>query len=205
MSVLNSTTQVIVEPAARLTVGRDLEVAAATVDRNATWGRATVDPRGAVGIAVAVSVEQGETTAALDGTANVTGNVSVTAGQSRQPVAANRTYVIPSWFTGVSASAAVGTTSTGTLLDDLKSLVTAAGIDGALKGAGLAKTLVGMLITAIADKERGYPKPPGDEKPSEPIVRRADHPAGLPGRAGGGLRHDENTVTAAHRRRHGRR
>ena len=103
-----------------LTVGRDLFVQAETIDRNATWARAVVDPSGAVGIAVAVSVEHGTTTAAVDGTALVTRNVNVTAKQSKAPVEANRLFAIPSYFTGVSASAAVGTASTGNLLDDLK-------------------------------------------------------------------------------------
>src|SRR5574341_378511 len=168
VSVLDSTVTASIGPQAHLTVGRDLYVQAETIDRNSTFGRVTVDPAGAFGAAVAVSVEHGDTTASIDGHADVTRNVNVTAKQSKAPVEANRTFVIPSYYTGVASSAGVGTSSTGTFLDDLKSSITAAikpKVIGGLKSIGNAILTLGK---AIYDKVRGGPTFGPENKPKEP-------------------------------------
>ena len=69
---------------------------------------------------MAVSVESGQTLAALDGDANVTGNVNVTSKQSTLAIEKKRLFVVPTYFTGVAATAVVGTAPAGNLLDDLK-------------------------------------------------------------------------------------
>ena len=167
VSVLDSTSRVEIQPAARLTIGNHLALQAETVDRNATWGRVIVDPSGAVGIAIAVSVEHGTTTAALDGTATVAGNVTVIAKQRKAPVEANRTYAIPGYFSGVSAKAIVGTPSTGSLLDDLKGQITAAGIAGGKGALGLLTKLVGLIQDAYRGGKMYGPENKPKDQPTQ--------------------------------------
>ena len=132
VTVLDSTVSAVVTPNARLTVGRDLFVQAQTVDRNSTLANAVGDPAAALSIAIAVAVENGETLAALDGTAVVGRHVNVTAKQGKLPFEKKRKIKVPvgglprpipigfpSYYTGVSASASIGTPTTGNLFDDL--------------------------------------------------------------------------------------
>ncbi len=140
VSVLDSTTRAAVAHNAVLNVGRDLFVQAETIDRNSTLAQVIGDPTAAIAIAVGVSVETGETTVALDGNATVGRNVNVTGKQTKLPIEANRLFKVPSVFTGVSTSAALGTTSSGNLLDDLKSTIRDSGKESAAgKAEGLGR------------------------------------------------------------------
>ena len=137
VSVVNSTSQIDVNDSATLTVGGDLILNAQTIDQNRTMARSTAGNDGAVGLAIAVSVENGDTSAYLDGTADVSGNITVAAQQEKQPVERNKVLIIPSKVTGVQAIAGVGTESKGDLLDDTQS-----------KGIDL---LFGKLITGVSN------------------------------------------------------
>jgi len=118
VSVVNSTSEVNVTDNANLTIGGSLILSAETVDTNRTMARSTAGDDGAVGLAVAVSVENGSSNAYLDGNAEVAGNVTVSASHSKSPLLRNKVLVIPSMVNGVQAIAGVGTESKGDLLDD---------------------------------------------------------------------------------------
>ena len=79
---------------------------------------------GKLALAIAVSVEDGDTNAFLDGTAYVGGNVSVTATQKSDAIDVKKLYLMPSKAIGTSAQAGVGTNTKGDLLDDAKTTAT---------------------------------------------------------------------------------
>ncbi len=79
VSIINSSAIATIGPQAVLTVGNDLFVQANTVDLNSNSAEAEADVQGNLAIAVAISVESGETLASIDGKATVTRNVNVTA------------------------------------------------------------------------------------------------------------------------------
>ncbi|MCK4502633.1 MAG: hypothetical protein KAU22_06320, partial [Desulfuromonadales bacterium] len=81
VSVVDSDVLANVTADARLTVGGNLYVMADSVDHNNTKAESETGDKGKVGIAVAISVEDGNTLAYLDGTADVAGNISVIAVQ----------------------------------------------------------------------------------------------------------------------------
>jgi len=123
ISVIDSESTAHVTPEAVLDVGNNLFVHSETIDRNRTMARSTAGKDGAVGIAVAVSVENGDTNALLDGVAHVGGDVYVTASQWQDAVSANKLFVIPSLDLGTMAQAGVGTDSKGDVLDDIKAKI----------------------------------------------------------------------------------
>jgi len=61
VSVVESTVTAGIGSSAVLDVGRNLTVQAETIDRNSTFARSIVDPAGAISVAIAVSVEHGDT------------------------------------------------------------------------------------------------------------------------------------------------
>ncbi len=193
LSVLDSTSSAIVGPDATLTVGRDLFIQAETIDRNATWGRVAVDPSGVLGVAVAVSIEVGNTTAELDGTATVGRNLNVTAKQSKAAVNAFRTFAIPSLVTGVAATTIVGRSSTDNFLDDLKSGITAKFITPrVLKVKDAVVNGITKLVTFIKDKIKGTKTPkPTPKKPPTQIERKS-----FQGAVGFAWVQDTNNVSA---------
>ncbi|MBS0265303.1 MAG: M10 family metallopeptidase C-terminal domain-containing protein, partial [Planctomycetes bacterium] len=81
VSVINSTATATIGQHAVVTTGNDLTVQADTVDLNSNSAEVEVDPKGSLGIGVAFTYEHGDTLASIDGQANVTRNVNVTAQQ----------------------------------------------------------------------------------------------------------------------------
>lgn len=120
VSVLGSDATAKVTDDAVIHAGDDVTVQADTIDRNRTMARSTSGSDGKVGISVAVSVEEGDTNAYLDGTVTAAGDVVVNATQEKQSVDVNRLFLIPGVATGVTSAAAVGSNSTGDLLEDAK-------------------------------------------------------------------------------------
>ena len=97
-----------------------------TVDRNRTMARSVGTADGRIGVAVAVEQERGNTNAWLDGTADVAGNINVTAKQRNERVEANKVTREPApltsltialkcggsdGFSGLSANPAIGHTA----------------------------------------------------------------------------------------------
>ncbi|MFO7964214.1 MAG: LEPR-XLL domain-containing protein [Desulfobacterales bacterium] len=124
VSVIVSDANTIISDTALLNIGGDLYVTADTVDRNRTMARSGAGKDGTVALAVAVTVEDGDTNAFLDGEANVAGNVTVKADQLGIDLPISKLYVIPSLGIGTSAQAGVGATSKGDFLDDAKATAT---------------------------------------------------------------------------------
>ncbi|MDP6718892.1 MAG: hypothetical protein QGF59_09600, partial [Pirellulaceae bacterium] len=121
VSRIDSNATVAVGKQADLRVKGNLYVQSETVDRNRTLGRSLVDGAGKVGIAVAVSVENGTTTATLDGKAHVEGNLNVVAKHHKSALETKKLFLLPSITNGVQASSGVGVNSKGDFLDDAKS------------------------------------------------------------------------------------
>src|SRR5262249_26073765 len=115
-----STAKVDVQDAAVLTVGGSLFVQADTTDRTLTRVRIAGGADGDIAVSLAVGVENTNSYAYLDGTANVTGDVNVTAKETRSSVDVKKAFIIPSTAGGVAADARQGNNSTGDVLDDLK-------------------------------------------------------------------------------------
>ena len=113
--MINSTSEVDIN--GNLIVGGDLIVKAQTIDQNRTMARSTAGADGTIALAIAVSVENGNTNAYLDGSAAVAGNVTVDAQQSKGPVERARLYILPGKANGVVALAGT-VSSTGNLIDD---------------------------------------------------------------------------------------
>ncbi|MEQ9126262.1 MAG: hypothetical protein RIM80_27280, partial [Alphaproteobacteria bacterium] len=116
VTVLDSDATTHVRESALLEVGGDLVVRADTVDRNVTLARSVAGEDGFLGVSVSVSVEDGETNALLDGSANVAGAVTVNALQRKEAIEDAKLFVVPSLLTGVAAAAGVGTDATGDVL-----------------------------------------------------------------------------------------
>ena len=119
VSVVDSDATTHIQEDATLTVGGNLFVQADTVDRNRTMARSTTGDDGLFGLSLGVTVENGDTNAWLDGTADVTGNVNVTAKQSRSPVEANKLFLVPTFVNGLVAATGTGSISTGDFFDDI--------------------------------------------------------------------------------------
>ena len=71
-----------------------------------------------VGVPIAVHVESGDTSAYLDGDANVSGNVNVTADQAKEDFFDLQGKLFPTNQKGVLATTIIGTKSTGNFLQD---------------------------------------------------------------------------------------
>ncbi|GAB1476534.1 hypothetical protein MASR2M70_13680 [Bacillota bacterium] len=110
VSILTSKSNVEAGSTANFEVGGDLNLLAETIDRNYTLASSTLEEDGKVGIAVAVSNEDGETTAYLGGNADVAGNIKVNALMSKD-VFTDTTFfgLIPQVKSGVNAIAGVNT------------------------------------------------------------------------------------------------
>jgi len=160
VSVIVSDANTIVSDTALLNIGGDLYVTADTVDRNRTMARSGAGKDGKVALSVAVTVEDGDTNAFLDGEAHVTGNISVTADQQGLDVPISKVYIMPSLAIGTSAGAGVGGTSKGDFLDDAKATGTNALINP-IKNALMP--FITKAKTAITGKAATYgPEPPAD-------------------------------------------
>ena len=113
-------TEVDIRDDANLVIADDLFVQADSEDYNRTLGRAITGDDGKLGIAISVSVEDGDTNAFLDGNADVTGNVNVSATMARLPVEKLNLWVLPGIANGTAASAGVGSSSTGEIEADIR-------------------------------------------------------------------------------------
>ena len=120
VSVLDSTAMVDVQDPAQLTVGGDLLVQSDTTDRSLTRVRVASGADGDLAASVTVSVANTNSYAYLDGNAQVAGNITVTAKETRSAVEVKKAYVLPGTTGGVLADARQGSNSTGDVLDDLK-------------------------------------------------------------------------------------
>jgi len=120
ISVIDSESMVHVTKDAVLAIGGNLSMRAETVDRNRTTALSVAGKDGAVGIAVAITVEDGSTNAWLDGDAVVGGDVLVSAGMRQENVSIRKLFFLPSTTIGTTAQAGVGTNSKGDILDDAK-------------------------------------------------------------------------------------
>ncbi|TFH16060.1 MAG: hypothetical protein E4H02_06500, partial [Lentisphaerales bacterium] len=155
VSVILSDATVHVTDDAVLNIDGNLSLMADTIDRNRTMARSTAGKDGSVGIAIAVSVEIGDTNAWLDGTATVGGNVLVTATVSQDSVPIKKIFILPTTAIGTSAEAGVGSNSKGDVLDDAKASLMSP-ITTAVKGFITSKIVNKLKEPAIG------PQPPGD-------------------------------------------
>ncbi|MBC2721360.1 MAG: hypothetical protein HGJ97_01595, partial [Desulfosporosinus sp.] len=125
VSILNSNSQVQTTDKSQMNIGGDLTLQAETIDRNFTLARSNSEVDGKVSTAVAVSEENGTTSAFLDGRAEVTGNINVIALMRKEAVEMKKLFgSVPSIATGVVASAGTNTNSSGDLLEDTKAAIT---------------------------------------------------------------------------------
>ncbi|HSU68754.1 MAG TPA: M10 family metallopeptidase C-terminal domain-containing protein, partial [Tepidisphaeraceae bacterium] len=120
VGVVDSNATADVTSTADLTVGGDLTVEADTTNASRNMARAVAGADGSLAIAIAVEVENNTTNAFLDGQATVTGSVNVAAQHTWAYVPALKLFLLPTFVSGVSAQAGVGSDSTGDLLDDTK-------------------------------------------------------------------------------------
>ncbi|MBW8382647.1 MAG: hypothetical protein K0M69_09035, partial [Youngiibacter sp.] len=119
VSVLNSDATVQTTETSNLTVGGNLNLIAATVDKNVTIARSKSGDGGMLGMSAAVSYEHGTTNALLDGKAEVAGDIEVNASVVKESIDMNKLFAsIPSTNVGVCAQAGVNTSTYGSILDD---------------------------------------------------------------------------------------
>ena len=110
LSEIDSTTTVHIHGDVQLEVAGNLYVQADTNDQSATTANSAQDSSGNVGIAFAKSVENGTTTAILEGDVHVAGNVNVVAKHDESPLKPHERFYIYTEEDGVKATA--GTYST---------------------------------------------------------------------------------------------
>ena len=169
LGVLVSDTNAHVTDDAVLHVGGSLYVLAETIDRTRAMARSPAGKDGKVGIAAAISVEDGETNALLDGRVTVGGDVEVSATMVQEMVPIKKIFVIPAVSIGAIATAGVGSNSKGDILDDIKSMLTSIG-SNFVRQFVLPKlaTVATKLFAAIKAKFGGSDsEKPSSEAPSQ--------------------------------------
>ena len=129
ISIIDSESNALVNDDAVLNIGGNLYVQADNTDRTRVMARSTAGEDGSVGVAIALTVENGHTNAYLDGTANVGGNIRVNATMEQDSVDINKLFVVPSTAIGTGSSAGVGSNSKGDFLDDAKAAAVTAVMD----------------------------------------------------------------------------
>ncbi len=165
VSILNSKSFVHVTESAVLHIGGNLTVKAETIDRNWTQALSATGQGGKVGVAVALSIEHGETEAYLDGRAEVAGDIVVAALTERKEIAATM-IGIPVTRNGVNAAAGVNTGCQNDLASEIKSQII-----GKIKGIFLPK-----IKKLILDKsEEANKKTGSDQSPFEMAAAVAIH------------------------------
>ncbi|MFA5537243.1 MAG: hypothetical protein WDA53_08750, partial [Bacillota bacterium] len=115
VSILQSNSKVSAENSSDLQVGGDLTLRANTIDRNYTLASSTSGDDGKVGLAIAVSVENGMTEAFLAGKADVAGNIMVEALMTEEETDKGK---------GIYAVAGANTSSSGQVSGDMKTAIT---------------------------------------------------------------------------------
>ena len=124
VSVIVSDATAQVTDDAVLNVGEDLYVMAYNIDRVLTKATSQTGKDGIAGVALAVTVEVNSVNAWLDGVANVGEDVLVSATMEQDSVPIKKLFALPSSDIGTSASAGTGSSSSGDVLDDVKSSAT---------------------------------------------------------------------------------
>jgi len=124
LGIIVSDTNARVTDDAVLDVGGSLYILADTIDRTRVMSRSPSGNDGSLAIAAAISVEDGDTNAWLDGTATVAGDVEVSATAVQDMVPVKKLFVMPSVTIGTMAQAGTGSNSKGDLLDETKSSLT---------------------------------------------------------------------------------
>ncbi|WP_316346829.1 DUF4347 domain-containing protein [Desulfuromonas acetoxidans] len=143
VSVIDSDVMAQVADTASLVVGGNLYVMADTIDHNSTSAESSTGTGGKVGFSVAVSVEDGNTLAYLDGDADVAGNISVVADQKKEAVAGTKFLFVPADQNGVSAISSVAEDG---FLDKLKDKVKTKALDA----TGVSK-ITDKVKTSVTD------------------------------------------------------
>ena len=155
IGVLISDSSARVTDDAVLNVGGSLYVMAETIDRTRIMARSTAGKDGKVGIAAAISVEDGETNAFLDGTATVAGDVEVSATMLQDMVPVKKIFAIQSVTIGTMTQAGTGSNSKGDIMDDSKSMITSP-----------AGNFIGMILVPKI-KSKIFKGPPDTSTPSD--------------------------------------
>ncbi|SLN56781.1 calcium-binding protein [Roseisalinus antarcticus] len=154
LSVTDSTNSTILGAGTVVNAGGTVSLQAITIDQARTLARSTTGEDGEVGVSIAINIEDGETSAWLDGDVTAGGDVLVTAKQERQPIAKKNFFAIPGIDNGTTADARVGTNSTGEFEADARgsavSFVTGsnAGLVNAIKTYALNKKNSGNVSKA---------------------------------------------------------
>ncbi len=125
VSVIDSLSKAQLSDTSDVTVENgNLLVRADSEDQARTMARATAGNDGTIGIALAIESQTTDNKAYLDGIADVSGNIEVSAYHERGTLEVNQMFVIPSYASGTEASSGVGTDKTGDYLDDARSAAT---------------------------------------------------------------------------------
>nr|WP_293778378.1 DUF4347 domain-containing protein [uncultured Oxalicibacterium sp.] len=170
VNVVNSESTAQATGTSRLTSGGAIAVKAETIDRTRTLSESVSPEDGKVAMAFAVAVENGSTHAYLDGYAKATGDIEVEAEATQEEIQRAKFFnMVPNSVSGVSASAGVGSKSTGDLLTDLEKSIKGAGVDKA------KETKLGQKATALGDKAKDYVM--GIAKKSEWLKKKIEEPA----------------------------
>lgn len=124
VSILSSKSNVEADSTANFQVGGNLKLEAKTIDRNYTLASSALEEDGKVGIAVAVSNEDGDTTAYLGGIADVAGDINVNALMSKDVFTDTSFFgLIPSVKSGVNAVAGVNTNPNATVATEAQKAI----------------------------------------------------------------------------------
>ncbi len=162
VSVLNTDCTVQASSTSDLDVGGTLTLEAETIDRNYTMARSKTGDDGTLGTAVAVSYENGNTSALLDGWADADGDINVKASMTKEPINISKLFgSVPSSGTGVMASAGVNANSWGDVADDTQLAIT-----------GKVKTFVttkvkNLVSSKSSEQQQDGQKTQGQTRPFE--------------------------------------
>lgn len=163
LSVIISRATAVVTDDAVLHVGRDLFVLADNTDRVLTKAASISGTDGVVGAAIAATVEIGTTTAYLEGTAIVGGDVVVAANMVQDMVPIKKmdfgVASLPSSSVGTSAVAGTGSNSSGDVLEDTYSAIISPVVVVIKDVVG---KIVGEIKQAFGKKPDDSPDPPAD-------------------------------------------
>ena len=153
VGVINSTSTATVAPTAILHVGGDLTDQATTLNQKGVTAISTTQDDGKVGVAAAIAYTDDTTSATLGGTATVGGDVLVQSSEVKTSVAGSKAVIIPTIFSGVTATAGVGTDDTGDLILNLQGALTTT----VLGKLGAFVTSKSTFIASLAKKLESEP------------------------------------------------
>jgi hypothetical protein len=137
LGVENSTCSVIVPSTGQISAGGSLTVNANTQNNKAVQAVTTTGDDGNIGIGVAIASTSDTTTAQVNGHVTAVGNTLVQATEVKGNVSNTKFFILPTFFSGVSANTGVGTDDSGDEIVNMQGVATQ-------KLIGLAKNLVGI-------------------------------------------------------------